>query len=125
MSTSTEMRALLEQRAWHSTELGLHKEATASLYAPHEQMGLWFSAFYYSDIFRAFPIDLKPCIPLSEIDTPDSPPRPTRPSLAPSPRSYTSTPSSLPSSRSTPHGRRSSVWSCAASCLSCVTNRAS
>lgn len=51
MGTSTEMRALLEQRAWHSTELGLHKEAAASLYAPHEQMGLLFSVFYYSDMW--------------------------------------------------------------------------
>lgn len=51
MGTSTEMRALLEQTAWHSTELGLHREATASLYAPPEQVGLLFSAFYYSDMW--------------------------------------------------------------------------
>lgn len=44
------MRELLEQTARHSTQLGLHKEATASLYAPHEQVGLLFSAFYYSDM---------------------------------------------------------------------------
>lgn len=50
MGTPGEMRALLEQTAWHSTELGLHKEATASLYSPHEQVGLLFSAFYYSDM---------------------------------------------------------------------------
>ncbi|OXG97133.1 hypothetical protein C345_02414 [Cryptococcus neoformans A2-102-5] len=74
MGTSTEMRALLEQTAWHSTELGLHREATASLYAPPEQVGLLFSAFYYSDIFRAFLTDLKPCIPLSEIDVDPTPP---------------------------------------------------
>ncbi|OWZ62893.1 hypothetical protein AYX15_05038 [Cryptococcus neoformans] len=74
MGTSTEMRALLEQTAWHSTELGLHKEATVSLYAPHEQVGLLFSAFYYSNIFRAFLTDLKPCIPLSEIDVDPTPP---------------------------------------------------
>ncbi|KIR99758.1 hypothetical protein L804_02390 [Cryptococcus deuterogattii 2001/935-1] len=74
MGTPGEMRALLEQTAWHSTELGLHKEATASLYAPHEQVRLLFSAFYYSDIFRAFLTDLKPCIPLSEIDVDPTPP---------------------------------------------------
>lgn len=45
------MRALLEQTARHSTQLGLHKEAAASLYAPHEQVGLLFSAFYYSDMW--------------------------------------------------------------------------
>ncbi|XAO24862.1 hypothetical protein I312_103671 [Cryptococcus bacillisporus CA1280] len=74
MGTPGEMKALLEQTAWHSTELGLHKEATASLYSPHEQVGLLFSAFYYSDIFRAFLTDLKPCIPLSEIDVDPTPP---------------------------------------------------
>ncbi|AFR98228.2 hypothetical protein C343_06203 [Cryptococcus neoformans C23] len=72
--TPSEMRALLEQTARHSTQLGLHKEATASLYAPHEQVGLLFSAFYYSDIFRASLTDLKPCIPLSEIDVDPTPP---------------------------------------------------
>ncbi|WVQ83741.1 hypothetical protein IAT38_005885 [Cryptococcus sp. DSM 104549] len=74
MGTYSEMRALLEQTASYSKQLGLHKKATASLYAPQDQAGLLFSAFYYSDIFRASLTDLKPCITLQEIDVDPTPP---------------------------------------------------
>lgn len=44
-----ETKDLLQQWAWQIKELGLHRQDTASLYAPHE-VGQLFFAYFYTDM---------------------------------------------------------------------------
>jgi hypothetical protein len=50
MGSPGETRALLEQMAWQTRELGLHKLATAQLYATHDKVSTLLFACCYSDV---------------------------------------------------------------------------
>ncbi|KAL1410483.1 hypothetical protein Q8F55_004496 [Vanrija albida] len=69
-----ETRTVLSQLAWQVKELGLHHRSTATLYQPQEQASTLFSAYFYADLFRASLTDLRPCLPLIDIDVDPTPP---------------------------------------------------
>jgi len=75
-----DMRDILGQMAWQVKELGLHRTSTSKLYPPQDMVQHLTAAFVYTDMwvsvidhvlmtsFRASLTDLKPCIPLDDIE---------------------------------------------------------
>lgn len=70
----TETRDLLTQMAWQIRQLGINRQQTANLYTEQDQVGALFSAFFYTEMFRASLTDMTLVMPLSEIDVDPTPP---------------------------------------------------
>lgn len=69
-----ETRDLLTQMAWQIRQLGINRQQTANLYTEQDQVGALFSAFFYTEMFRASLTDMSLVMPLSEIDVDPTPP---------------------------------------------------